>query len=135
MKKITFLLSALIFVALTSCSASKTSNDTEGDLRAELDQKNRGNISLLSQIRQKPGIIIKNGVPALQRAENSISNLASQEPLYILDGQIMGNSFNSVNNVVANFMVKKIEILSGSDASSYGVQAAKGVIKITTNSN
>lgn len=128
MKKI-----ALFFVLVIafSCGSSKSTSEGPSNLQAELDQKNRAAIPLLIQIRQKPGIVFKNGVPALQKAANTFS-AENQEPLYVLNDQIIGNSFASVDNLVKNFMVKKIEIISGSDASFYGSRGATGVIKITT---
>lgn len=128
MKKI-----ALFFALILafSCGSNKSTSEGPSNLQADLDKKNRAAIPLLVQIRQKPGIIFKNGVPALQKADNTFSSSA-QEPLYVLNEQIIGNSFASVDNLVENFMVKKIEIISGSDASFYGSRGANGVIKITT---
>lgn len=128
MKKI-----ALFFALILafSCGSNKNTSEGPSNLQADLDKKNRAAIPLLVQIRQKPGIVIKNGVPALQKADNTFSS-AAQEPLYVLNDQILGNSFASVDNLVENFMVKKIEVISGSDASFYGSRGANGVIKITT---
>jgi hypothetical protein len=128
MKKITLL---LVFMFALGCSSNKTTTDGPSNLQAKLDKKNRAAIPLLVQIRQKPGIVLKNGVPALQKADNTFSS-AAQEPLYVLNDQIIGNSFASIDNLVENFMVKKIEVISGSDASFYGSRGANGVIKITT---
>ena len=128
MKKIAFFFVLLIAF---SCGTSKEASDGPSNLQANLDKKNRAAIPLLVQIRQKPGIIFKNGVPALQKADNSFSG-NGQEPLYVLDDLIVGNSFAAIDNLVDNYMVKKIEIISGPDASYYGTRAASGVIKITT---
>ena len=132
MKKICFALSLVALIALSSCSATKNEDSSSVNLKEELDRKNRANVSLLNQIRQKPGIILKNGVPVLQKMENSTSSFGTQEPLYVLDGLIVGNSFASVDDLVDNYMVQKIEVISGSDASFYGARGAKGVIKINT---
>lgn len=135
MKKIVLFL-ALILVF--GCGGSKNTSDGPSNLQAELDKKNRAAIPLLIQIRQKPGIILKNGVPALQKADASVSRSsntfdnAGQEPLYVIDGLIIGQSFAAVDELVDNYMVKKIDILSGSEASFYGSRGANGVIKITT---
>ena len=128
MKNIVFLFAlALAF----GCGSNKNTSEGPSNLQADLNQKNRAAIPLLIQIRQKPGIVFKNGVPALQKAANTFS-AENQEPLYVLNDQIIGNSFASVDNLVKNFMVKKIEVISGSDASFYGSRGATGVIKITT---
>lgn len=132
MKKVLWVFSILLCLHIVGCSATKNSEANSTDLKGNLDQKNRANISLLTQIRQKPGIVLKNGVPVLQKAENSVSPFGTNEPLYVLDDLIVGNSFSSINDLVTNFMVKKIEVLSASEASFYGSRGANGVIKITT---
>ncbi len=114
-----------------SCGSSKSTSEGPGNLQADLDKKNRAAIPLIVRIRQQPGIILKNGVPALQRSDNSFS-ASAQEPLYILNDQIIGSSFAAIDNLVESFMVKRIEIIRGSDASFYGSRGANGVVKITT---
>ncbi|MEX0275470.1 MAG: hypothetical protein AB3N16_13940 [Flavobacteriaceae bacterium] len=126
------LIICIVLVLMVGCGSSKQVNgNSEGKTTAEEPLFNRSNLSLLAQIRQKKGIVIKNGVPSLQKADVSLGS-AAYEPLYILNGQVMGNSFSSVNEIVEGPMVKKIEVLSGADASFYGTQGSSGVIKITT---
>lgn len=106
-----------------------------------LQDKNRVTISLLNRIRQMPGVIIRNGVPLINKTSNSLYNeptqpgatIGSSEPLYVLNDYIVGNSFRDINQLIDNNNVKEIIILTGSDASQYGSRGAKGVIKIITN--
>lgn len=56
----------------------------------------------------------------------------SQEPLYVLNGYIVGTSFKSIDQIVDNVNVAEIEALYGADASEYGSRGANGVIRITT---
>lgn len=121
----------LLAFSIHSCGTTKKIDSTS-NLKEELDEKNRGHISLLTKIRQLPGVAIKNGVPVVNKAANSISEFDSGEPLYVLNGQIIGNSFNRVNQLIDNFNVKKVKLLAGPDASIYGTQGGKGVIEITT---
>jgi len=105
------------------------------NLQEEIDGKNRGNVPLLTRIRQLPGVTTKNGVPVVNKAANSLGGFAGSdfgEPLYVLNNQIIGASFVRIDELVDNYNVKKVELLTGSDASFYGTQGAKGVIKITT---
>lgn len=133
MRKNYVVLSVFVVFFFAACSSSKNYEASNTSLKEELDQKNRGAISLLNQIRQKPGVVLKNGVPFLQKSNISFStNGGSQEPLYVLDDLIVGNSFASLNDLVDNFMVKKIEVLTGPDAAYYGSRASLGVIKIST---
>lgn len=130
MKKVGLLL--LFFTLfLAGCGTSKN-NTTASNLEEQLDEKNRGQVPLLIKIRKLPGITLKNGVPVVVKAAASTSQYDNSEPLYVLNGQIIGNSFRSIDQIVDNFNVKKVKLLTGPDASIYGAQGAKGVIEITT---
>lgn len=132
MKHLThYLLTALLFISLVSCGSTSDTLAPKKDLQQEMTERNRGNMTLLARLRQMPGILLKNGVPVLNNTANSLVD-GSQEPLYVLNGLIMGSSFSSINELVDNFNVKKIEILKGSGASSYGSRGANGVVLITT---
>lgn len=122
-----FLLGSIL--TLTSCKSSSTSMNKK-PLNQSLEEKNRVTISLLNRIRKLPGITMRSGVPMLAKNNNSIQS--NNEPLYIIDEYSVGNSFRSANGLVESVNVKKIEVLSSSDASFYGSRAASGVIKITT---
>lgn len=133
MKKLYALLSLLIILVFSNCSSSKfdkTSDST--DIQKQIAEKNRGNISLLTRVRQLPGVSIRYGKPVITKTANSINSSGSVEPLYILNDYPVGQSFESVNGLVDNFNVKKIKVLSDQEASFYGSRAAQGVIKITT---
>ncbi len=80
-----------------------------------------------------PGVIIRNGVPLINKMSNSVYEGGSSEPLYVLNDYIVGNSFRDINQLIDNNNVKEIIVLTGSDASEYGSRGAKGVIKIITN--
>jgi len=131
MKKLVFF--ALFFAAImvSSCNSSKTASGTNTDLKKELNEKNKGNVSLLDRIRRKPGIVIRSGVPILNKASNSFS-AGNPEPLYVLNSYVVGSSFRSVNQLVDSFNVKEIKVLAGAEASEYGSRGANGVIIITT---
>lgn len=128
------ILGLLLLAALsigTSCASSKSST-TSVSSAEEIEEKNQGHIPLLTRIRRLPGVVLQNGVPTIAKNTNTVSSFGSGEPLYILDGQLIGNSFNRINDLVDNFNVKSVKVLKGSAASSYGAQAASGVIAIET---
>ena len=114
-----------------SCNSSKSTTVQKSELNKELNEKNKGNVSLLDRIRRKPGIVIRNGVPAINKASNSFS-ASNTEPLYVLNSYVVGSSFRSVNQLVDSFNVKDIKIVAGAEASEYGSRGANGVIIITT---
>ncbi len=128
-RKIWLLLLVFVFF---SCTSTKTRDSQEKPLSEELQERNRATISLLDRLRRIPGIIIRRNTPYILRATADSPSTSSYEPLYVLDGYPVGNSFRDVNRLVINFDVKKIEVLTGSEASFYGSRAGAGVIKITT---
>ncbi|WP_116216886.1 MULTISPECIES: Plug domain-containing protein [unclassified Allomuricauda] len=127
-----FTLSVLFLVfSLVSCSGSK-STAYNPEIAKELEQRNKGNISLLQRIRQLPGVTLRNGLPYFVKASNQVFGQQVTEPLYVLNGYIVGNSFRSVDQLVNSFMVESIEALTGAETAEYGSRGASGVIKIKT---
>lgn len=125
----------LVFLfLLTSCGSSQSAvaDDDPTTETETLEQKNRVALGLLQRIRQKPGIIIRGGVPVFTKMQTDLSGTRPIEPLYILDGYIVGNSFRAVNGLVSAVDVEKIEIFTGPETSFYGSRGGGGVIKITT---
>ena len=116
---------------LAGCGSSQKVAQGGPDETETLDQKNRVTISLLNRIRQLPGIIVRGGVPVFTKTQTDLANLP-QEPLYVLNGYIVGNSFRDVNLLVQSIDVKKLEAITGSETAEYGSRGGAGVIKITT---
>ncbi|MBM1105453.1 hypothetical protein JQC67_04785 [Aurantibacter crassamenti] len=125
-----YLIFLSIGLTLLSCKTTSKINSEAPQTEETFEQKNRASVTLLSRIQRLPGVILKNGVPVFTKSESSIqSNI---EPLYILNGYAVGNSFESLTGLVESVNVKKIQALSNSDAAFYGVRGASGVIKILT---
>lgn len=120
----------LLFFLVSNCGTSKSTTSATNTTN---DEKNRGTVTLLDQIRKLPGVIVRNNVPLVNKAANSFAGSpGTKEPLYVLNSYPVGNSFRSLNQLVDNFNVKKIELLTGPDAAVYGSRGANGVIVITT---
>lgn len=59
--------------------------------------------------------------------------LSDVEPLFLVDGTIVGNSYNQANRVVNVQDIVSIKVLkSYSETNAFGEQGKNGVIKITT---
>lgn len=125
-----FIIIASIF--LLGCGASEGTATGEKSVRESLDDQNRMSISLLDQIRRLPGVTLRNGVPVFTKATSDLSVGIPIEPLYVLNGYPVGNSFSDVDQLVENVNVKKIVTMTDSEASFYGSRGANGVILITT---
>ena len=117
---------------LGACGSSEGTASGDRSDRESLEEKNRISISLLNQIRRIPGIALRNGVPVFTKNTTDISMGVPIEPLYVLNGYPIGNSFSDVNQIVDNVNVQKIETMTDSEASFYGSRGANGVILITT---
>ncbi len=117
---------------LLGCGASEGTATGEGSVRETLDDQNRMSISLLDQIRRLPGVALRNGVPVFTKATSDLTSGIPIEPLYVLNGYPVGNSFADVDQLVENVNVKKIATMTDSEASFYGSRGANGVILITT---
>ena len=70
------------------------------------------------------------GVPMCISPDNSLLGVA--EPLYVLDGNNIGNSFATITDVVNPVDVKKIKTMKGADASFYRSRGSNGIVVITT---
>lgn len=125
----------LLLALLSACSSTKSNTNQEKPLDEALQERNRATVTLLDRLRRVPGIIIRRNTPYILRATADSPTAQSYEPLYVLDGYPVGNSFRRVNDLVQNFDVKKVEVLTGSEASFYGSRAGAGVIVITTYKN
>tara|TARA_R110001592_G_scaffold32178_9_gene112835 strand:- start:11771 stop:12178 length:408 start_codon:yes stop_codon:yes gene_type:complete len=134
MKKSFSVLLVAAMVILGSCGTSKKANVNSDSisLNDELKDRNRANISLLQRITQMRGIVLHNNLPVINKTANSFASAGNQEPLYVLNNQVIGNSFHSINEIIENYNVKKITILTGADAAIYGSQGSNGVIKIVS---
>jgi TonB-dependent SusC/RagA subfamily outer membrane receptor len=126
----TFIIIASLMLA--ACGSSESTASGDRSVRESLEEKNRISISLLNQIRRIPGITLRNGVPVFTKNTTDISSGIPIEPLYVLNGYPIGNSFSDVDQIVDNVNVQKIETMTDSEASFYGSRGANGVILITT---
>lgn len=70
-----------------------------------------------------------NAVITIRGADVSTFN-ASTSPLFVIDGQVMNNTYSIIYSMVNRNQIKKIEVLKGADAASYGIRGANGVIII-----
>lgn len=121
----------LVFLIL-GCGAAKTTTGSSSDSGETLEQKNRVALTLMTRIRQLPGIVMRGGVPVFNKLQTDLSGSFPIEPLYVLNGYIVGSSFRDINQLIQSVDVKEIEAITGPATSEYGSRGGGGVIKITT---
>jgi TonB-linked SusC/RagA family outer membrane protein len=112
---------------LTGSVSSVSAEDITANPVSRVDQALQGRAAgvQVTQVSGAPGA----GTAIRVRGGNSISG--SNEPLWVIDGIVVGTNFN-LNNINSND-IKSIEILK--DASSiaiYGSRGANGVVLVTT---
>src|SRR5690625_6462279 len=56
------------------------------------------------------------------------------EPLFVINGQIIGSSYSQANSMVNVRDIDYVRVLKGPDAATYGVRGGNGVVLIVTKS-
>lgn len=138
--KIPVLLSIISLILLTfGCAISKPGT-TDSQIKSEnehpegavTDNKNYYR-SLADYLHQIPGINISgpenNQVVTIRGISSFNSGI---EPLFVIDGQIVGSNYSQVNNMINVWDIDYIRVLKGADAGIYGVRGGNGVILIIT---
>jgi len=114
---------------LTGAVASISAKDIAKVPVARVDQALQGRAAGV-QVTQTSG---SPGAPTAIRVRGGNSITGSNEPLWVIDGIVVGTNFN-LNNINAND-IQSLEVLK--DASSiaiYGSRGANGVVLLTTKS-
>lgn len=135
--------SSVILLILTIQACSSTDSFREDGTDTQSEQKNLNEIintgelefrELSDYLVRISGVTVTGSGAATQvRIRGTSSFMGGNEPLYVLDGRVMGQSYNSVS-FVDRGEIYSVRVLKGSEASSYGVRGANGVIEITTTS-
>lgn len=129
------LLSILTFSLLFAAGCSSTSNtvsesgDDDGRISNEKDYYR----SLADYLTKVPGVNVSGSGDSAYVTIRGISSFQSgNTPLYVVDGQAIGNNYSQANNMVNPQDIDYVRVLKGPDAAIYGVRGANGVIEIVT---
>ncbi len=135
--KMTSVISLIILViGLQACATSEPSSEgrvVEVDTE-ELERQERAtNVELSDYLRRLAGVTVSGSGNNVSVQIGGISTFgANTEPLYVVDGQVVGTSYAGVNNFINVRDIDTVRLLKGSAASVYGVRGANGVILIET---
>lgn len=157
MKKYLGLLGMVLLIAGLSSACQSTKNGPRGSTRiydAENEQVDVGygsisnqevttavaevnpkqpNLDLLTYLRRVPGIQITGSGSSARIRIRGLNSLEVNDPLFVVDGMPIGNSYQDVENSVSVNDIKNISVLKdGGSASIYGTRGNNGVILITT---
>lgn len=135
MKKIYFNICCLAVASMlvfTGCATSGGASESNIDGTSETIVSDPS--TPLSMYLQKiPGVqVIGSGNNISIKIRGASSFMTSTEPLYVIDGIPVGNSYLQADRMVNLHYVSSIRVLKGSDASIYGVRGGNGVILIET---
>lgn len=123
-----FLCLPLVF---NSCGSSEnTQRESTSVSNSDTDFSRFRNLS--EYLRRQPGVKIDGAGDNIDIQIRGASSFGGElRPLYVVDGVVMGHSYGNVNSSISMSNVSSIRVLTGSDASAYGMRGANGVIVIT----
>lgn len=136
---------SLIFLIL-GCSTSQTSIADSETSTAEFQNKSENELpegsvtdnksyyrSLADYLYQIPGLNVSGPESNRMVTIRGISSFQSGiEPLFVIDGLVIGSSYSQANNMVNVWDIDHVRVLKGADAGIYGVRGGNGVILIVT---
>lgn len=134
--KTTILLSILsLFLVFGGCSSvgSQVANDNNGRPEGSISDDHDYYTSLADYLHQVPGVnVVGSGdnITVTIRGVNSFNSGVT--PLYVIDGNAVGNSYSQANNMLSPRDIDYVRVLKGTDAAIYGVRGGNGVIEIYT---
>lgn len=128
MNKSIFILSLLLIAIMISCKSNQGTASTVNPA----NQKQF--LSLAEYLQTTPGLQISyQGEEPVITIRGLQSLGAEQEPLYIVDGAQVGNSYRNASDIVDPNDIKNIMVLKDlASTSSYGLRGSNGVIVIKT---
>ena len=126
-----FIFFALLFGA---CASSYQKDNTSNDYNDADDGPNIA-LDLTERLKAKAGLrVMGQGARATitLRGVNSISGSGNNEPLFILDQNMIDN-YADLHSMVSTSAIKRIEVITNpADLAMYGHRGSNGVIKVIT---
>jgi len=137
MKKI--LIFSLLCLMMASCVSSNSSKsnikgrtDRSASEVKEMtlsDNEVQAENALESYLQRTPGVtVLGSGQNARVQVRGVNSFSGNTQPLFIVNGTDVGNSYSSAASMLRGMKIKSVRVLKNADASIYGVRGAGGVI-------
>lgn len=130
-------LSLTLLVLMAGCASTEsTKNSSQAELVTEVNTERPGDSvsddkhtfqNLGDYLQRIPGVQV-NGQTVIIRGINSFQS--GLEPLFVLDGQVIGSNYVQANSMVNVREIDYVKVLKGSDAAIYGVRGGNGVVLI-----
>jgi len=110
-------------------------NTNQANIMVSPNENKPSNLSLTEMLQRLPGVRLAGGRGAYARFVvdgASGSFMSGSDPLFVVDGSVIGTDYSSVYTLVNPIKVTSVSVLKGPDASIYGSRGANGVILIRT---
>ena len=149
MRTLTSLLSLLVALVLTNCTAPAAATGTNNLDQAEVntrpakkERKEPGTsvevngaemgVDLTSYLRKVPGVMVRgSGSNAAVRIRGDVSIQGNVSPLFVVNGTPLGTDFARVFDAVDVNDIQRVNVLKNvTDTNRYGQQGSAGVIEI-----
>ncbi len=112
-----------------SCASTENQSNNNPNLRNLKDYSQYTN---MLEVLQSVGRLRVRGGKVFMEGYNT-TNATNEEPLYVIDGVVVGNSLSNLDRLIQPVQVSSVRTLRGMQASSrYGDQGRFGVVLITT---
>lgn len=126
---ITFSMMSVGCSSVSSTVADNNRSKPDGSISDDRDYYT----SLADYLQQVPGVNISGSGMVTIRGMNSFdATYTPITPLFVVDGNAVGYSYNEANNMVHPNYIDYVRVLKGPDAAIYGVRGGNGVIEIVT---
>lgn len=110
-------------------SAADPSEKPEGVIHDDSDTFR----SLADYLQRVPGVNVMGSEGNQMVTIRGINSFSSGiEPLFVINGQVVGSSYNQANNMINVRDIDYVRVLKGPDAAVYGVRGGNGVVLIVT---
>lgn len=110
------------------------SNANQSNMMVYPNKERPSNMTLNDIMRRLPGVRIQSGKGQFAKimVGGPASFMAGTDPLFVLNGIVVGTDYSTVYTSVNPNDVVSLSVLKGSDATIYGSRGANGVILIRT---
>ncbi len=119
-----------ICMAFISCNSSTVNKGPNQSEAVESPEEFIFYNDLGDYLRRVPGLQFNDGYFRI-RGPQSLTQ--TTEPLYVIDGVMIGNSFSRANGLIDANNIARVNVLKSVDSTSqYGMRGSSGVIEIFT---
>ncbi len=133
----------ILFGFAAACSTTESAQSSDSDQETEKQTTTRESDyvsdsrdyfrSLADFLERVPGVNVSGGAQNAVVTIRGINSFNSGiEPLFLIDGQVVGSTYEQANNLIDVRDIDYVRVLKGSEASIYGVRGGNGVILIYT---